>query len=114
MTEPSMLVSNRPVAQAKPQLTAAQKALLERKVLPLNSLLHGAYYNGLLDNMTTIGRWHAEKRRFVFWEHSVEQPQSKATPHVADLGTGPRFAPLSRHESEGGPHISDFAFATTS
>jgi hypothetical protein len=114
MTEPSMLASDRPVAQPKPQLTAAQKALLERKVLPLNSLLHGAYYNGLLDNMTTIGRWHAEKRRFVFWEHSVEQPQSKATPHVADLGTGPRFAPLSRHESEGGPHISDFAFATTS
>ena len=114
MTESSMLVSNRPVAQAKPQLTAAQKALHERKVLPLNSLLHGAYYNGLLDNMTTIGRWHAEKRRFVFWEHSIEQPQSKATPHVADLGTGPRFAPLSRQESEGGSHISDFAFATTS
>lgn len=114
MTEPSLLVSNRPIAQPKPQLTAAQKALLERKVLPLNSLLHGAYYNGLLDNMTTIGRWHAEKRRFVFWEHSMEQPQSKATPHVADLGTGPRFAPLSRQESEGGFHISDFAFATTS
>jgi hypothetical protein len=114
MTEPSMLVSDQPIAQAKPQLTAAQKALLERKVLPLNSLLHGAYYNGLLDDMTAIGRWHAEKRRFVFWEHSVEQPQSKATPHVADLGTGPRFAPLSRQESEGGSHISDFAFATTS
>ena len=114
MTEPSMLVSNRPVARAKPQLTAAQKALLERKVLPLNSLLHGAYYNGLLDYMTTIGRWHAEKRRFVFWEHNINQPQSKATPHVADLGTGPRFAPLSRQESEGGAHISDFAFATTS
>ena len=114
MTEPSMLVSKRPVAQAKPQLTAAQKALLERKVLPLNSLLHGAYYNGLLDNMTTIGRWHAEKRRFVFWEQNMDQPQSKATPHVADLGTGPRFAPLSRQESEEGSHISDFAFATTS
>ena len=114
MTETSMLDSNRPIAQAKPQLTAAQKALLERKVLPLNSLLHGAYYNGLLDDMTTIGRWHAEKRRFVFWEHNMNQPQSKATPHVADLGTGPRFAPLSRQESEGGSHISDFAFATTS
>jgi len=108
-----MLVSDRPVAQAKPQLTAAQKALLERKVLPLNSLLHGACYNGLLDDLTTIGRWHAEKRRFVFWEHNMEQPHSKATPHVADLGTGPRFAPLSRQESEGGSHISDFAFETT-
>jgi hypothetical protein len=113
MTEPSVLVSNRQVAQAKPQLTAAQKALLERKVLPLNSLLHGAYYNGLLDDLTTIGRWHAEKRRFVFWEHNMEQPHSKATPHVADLGMGPRFAPLSRQESEGGSHISDFAFETT-
>ncbi|MBI3530425.1 MAG: hypothetical protein HY067_20970 [Betaproteobacteria bacterium] len=108
MAEFSMLV-----AQAKPQLTAAQKALLERKVLPLNSLLHGAYYNGLLDDLTTIGRWHEQKRRFVFWEHSMGQPKLKATPHVADLGTGARFAPLSRQESEGGSHISDFAFATT-
>jgi hypothetical protein len=113
MTEPSMLISDLPVAQAKPQLTAAQKALFERKVLPLNSLLHGAYYNGLLDDVTTIGRWHAQKRRFVFWEHNMEQPKSKVTPHVADLGTGPRFAPLSRLESEGGNHISDFAFETT-
>ena len=113
MNETSMLVSNGPFAQMRPQLTAAQKALLERKVLPLNSLQHGAYYEGLLDNLTTIGRWHAERRRFVFWERSVEQPQAKATPHVADLGTGPRFAPLSRQEAEGVGHISDFAFATT-
>lgn len=114
MTEPSTLIRDRQAVQAKPQLTAAQKALLERKVLPLNSLQHGAYYNGLLDDTTTIGRWHAEKRRFVFWQQSLELPQAKATPHVADLGTGPRFAPLSRQESEGGSHISDFAFATTS
>jgi len=113
MTEPSMLVSDRPVVQARPQLTAAQKALLERKVLPLNSLLHGACYKGFLDDMTTIGRWHAQKRRFVFWEHNMQQPQSKSTPHVADLGTGPRFAPLSQQEAEAGPHISDFAFETT-
>lgn len=113
MTEPSMPAGNRPVAQAKPELTAAQQALRERKVLPLNSLQHGVYYNGLLDNMTTTGRWNAEKRRFVFWEHGMQQPQSKATPHVADLGTGPRFAPLSRQESEGKSQVSDFAFATT-
>ena len=111
--DPSMLIRDRSVALARHPLTAAQQALLERKVLPLNSLLHGAYYNGLLDNTTTIGRWHAEKRRFIFWEQSVDHPQPKATPHVADLGTGPRFAPLSRQESEGGAHISDFAFATT-
>jgi hypothetical protein len=113
MIEPSMSMINRQVAPARPPLTAAQKALHERKVLPLNSLLHGAYYNGLLDNTTTIGRWHAERRRFIFWERSVEQPQAKATPHVADLGTGPRFAPLALQEPEEVGHISDFAFATT-
>ena len=95
------------------QLTAAQKSLLERKVLSLNSLLHGAYYNGLLDDMTTIGRWPAQKRRFVFREHTMGQPELKAAPHVADLGTGARFAPLSRQESEGGSHTGDFALETT-
>ena len=113
MTEPSTPVSNRPVAQRKARLTAAQKALHDHKVLPMNSLLHGAYYNGLLDDMSTIGRWHAEKRRFVFWEPHMEQPHAKAAPHVADLGTGPRFAPLSRQEYEGGAHVSDFALETT-
>jgi hypothetical protein len=112
VNEPSTLIINRQGAEPKSRLTAAQKALLDRKVLPLNSLLHGAYYNGLLDNLTATGRWHAEKRRFVFWEHSVDQPQAKATPHVADLGTGPRFAPLSKQDSNGAAHISDFAFAT--
>ena len=113
MINSSMLAGDRQVAQARPQLTAAQKALLEHKVLPLNSLLHGAYYKGYLDDTTTIGRWHAEKRRFVFWEPHMEQPHAKATPHVADLGMGPRFAPLSRQESEGGAHVSDFALETT-
>jgi hypothetical protein len=113
MTVSSVLVSDRLVAQAKPHFTAAQKALLERKVLPLNSLSHGAYYNGLLDDMTTIGRWHAQKRRFVFWEQNMEQPKSKATPHVADLGSGARFAPLTQEKSDGASHISDFAFETT-
>jgi len=113
MIEPSTLNSNRPVAQGKPELTAAQKALVGHKVLPMKSLLHGAYYNGLLDDMTTVGRWHAEKRRFVFWEPHMDQPHAKAAPHVADLGTGPRFAPLSRQESEGGAHVSDFALETT-
>ena len=119
MAELLMPIGDQRVAQAKPQLTAAQMALRERKVLSLNSLQHGAYYNGLLDDMTTVGRWHEQKRRFVFWEHSVGQPGYKAAPHVADLGMGARFAPLSRQESEGGSdtegrsHISDFAFETT-
>lgn len=113
MTELSMLNSDRLLAEAKTQLTAAQKALLERKVLPLNSLLHGAYYNGLLDDLTTVGRWHAQKRRFVFREHNMGQPELKAAPHVADQGTGPRFAPLSQQQSEGESQISEFAFETT-
>ncbi len=112
MTEFSTPVGNRTVA-AKPQLTAAQQALLERKVLPLSSLQHGADYSGLLDDAPTIGRWHAEKRRFVFWEQGMQQSQSKTTPHVADLGSGPRFAPLSRQEPDGKSQVSDFAFATT-
>ncbi len=77
MNETSMQMGNRQIAQAKLQLTAAQRALLERKVLPLNSLLHGAYYNGLLDDMTTIGRWHAERRRFVFGSAAWNNPNQK-------------------------------------
>ena len=105
--------TEKPGTLGKPPLSAAQTALLERKVLSLNSLLHGAYYNGLLDDITTIGRWHAHRGRFLFWEHNPVQPNMKAVPHVADLGTGPRFAPLSRQETEGGSHVSDFAFETT-
>ena len=113
MTEFVMLLTDQPAGQVKPKPTAAQKASLERKALSLDTLLHGAYYNGLLDDMTTIGRWHAHKRIFVFWEHSMSEPKLKATRHVADLGAGARFAPLSRQESEGESRISDFAFETT-
>ena len=101
------------VPGGKQKLTAAQQALQERKVLPLNSLGHGAYYSGLLDDTAAIGRWHAERRRFLFWEQHLVQPNMKAVPHVADLGTGERFAPLARQEAEGGSHVSDFAFETT-
>ena len=97
----------------KPTLTAAQTALRERKVLAMNSLTHGAYYNGLLDDLTTVGRWNGEKRRFVFREHAMGQPGFKGVPHVADLGMGARFAPLSVFEADGGFPISDFAFEAT-
>jgi hypothetical protein len=86
--------------------------LRERKALPPETLVHGAYYNGLLDDLTTTGRWHGQKRHFVIWEHSLGQPNLKAAPHVAELGTGPCFAPLARQETEGDYHISDFAFET--
>ena len=113
MTDLLMLPAQQQAAQARPKLTAAQKALLDRKVLSLNSLLHGNYYNGSLDDMTTIGRWHAQKRRFIFWEQIVGEVKLKSVPHAADLGMGARFAPLSRQEAEGGSHVSDFAFETT-
>ncbi len=113
MAELLTLLSDQSGEPAKPRITAAQTALLERKVLSLNSLSHGAYYRGLLDDTTTTARWHANRRRFVFWEHNMGQPKLKAAPHVADLGTGPRFAPLLQQESEGGSHISEFAFETT-
>ena len=112
MTDRLMLPAQQQAAQARPKPTAAQKALTERKVLSLNSLLHGAYYNGLLDDVPAIGRWHAHKGRFIFWEQNVGEAKLKAIPHVADLGSGERFAPLSQQESEGGSHISDFAFET--
>jgi hypothetical protein len=113
MADILMLPGDKPGQTARPRTTAAQNALLERKALSLNSLSHGAYYRGLLDDMTTTARWHANRRRFVFWEHNMGQPKLKAVPHVADLGTGPRFAPLLQQESDGGSHISDFAFETT-
>ena len=113
MTQPSMPVDSRPVVKAKPQVTAAHQALLEHKVMPLNSLHHGAYYSGLLDDAKTTSRWNAEKRRFVFWDLAMTQPGSKTIPHVADFGSGPRFAPLSRREPNGKSQVSDFALVTT-
>ena len=113
MTEVVMLLTDQTVGQVKPKLTAAQKALLDRKALSLDTLLHGAYYKGLVGDTTIIGRWHAHKRCFVFWEHTLGEPKLKAAPHVADAGDGASFAALSRQESEGGSHISDFAFETT-
>jgi len=113
MVELLRLPRNQSGEPTKPRITAAQNALLERKVLALNSLLHGAYYRGLLDDSTITARWHANRRRFIFWEHNMGEPKLKAAPHVADLGTGPRFAPLLEQESEDGSRISDFAFETT-
>ena len=106
------LPSQQPVAPGKPKGTAAQRALLEGKVLSSNSLLHGVYYNGLLEDMTTTCRWHAHQGRFVFWEQNMGEAKLKAVPHVADRGTGARFAPLSRQDAESGFHVSDFAFET--
>ena len=112
MGVPSTQFGSGPVAPAKPEVTAAHQALIERKVLPLSSLQHGAYYSGFLDNAPTTGRWHGEKRRFVFWDQTMQQPRAKTIPHVADQGAGPRFAPLSRQEPDAKSEVSDFAFAT--
>ncbi len=113
MTEVVMLLTDQTAGQVRPALTAAQKSLREGKALLPETLLHGAYYGGMLDDSTTIGRWHAHKRCFVFWEHNMGQLKLKAAPHVAQAGAAAGFAPLSRQESEGEYHISDFAFETT-
>ena len=113
MNEFGTLLTGQPAAQEKPKVSAAHRALLDRKVLPLASLVHGAYYSGLLGDTTTVGRWNAQKHRFVVWEHEVGQLRLKAAPHVADIGTGPRFAPLSAQKVEGAYHITDFALETT-
>jgi hypothetical protein len=112
MTEFGVLIADHPAGHEKPNLTAAQKALLDRKVLPLATLVHGDYYAGFLGNMNTIGRWHAKRRRFVAWEHEMGQAKLKAAPHVADAGTGVRFAPLSQKKADDAYHVSEFAFET--
>ena len=112
MTEFGVLIDGQRAGQEKPKLTAAQKALLDRKALPLAALAHGDYYAGFLDDMSTIGRWHARRRRFVAWEHEMGQAKLKAAPHVADFGTGSRFAPLAPKKADDAYHVSDFAFET--
>jgi hypothetical protein len=113
MTEFAVLIADQPAGQEKPNVTAAQQALLDRKVLPLATLVHGDYYAGFLGDMNTIGRWHGTRRRFVAWEHEMGQAKLKAAPHVADAGTGPRFAPLSQKQADDSYHVSDFALETT-
>jgi hypothetical protein len=107
------LIADPPAGDEKPRVTAAQKALHERTVLSLNALRHGDYYLGLLDDMTLSARWHGQRRKFVCRMHIIGQPVYKAAPHVADLGVGCRFAPISRQEENAGIHISDFALETT-
>ena len=102
-----------PEAREKPALTAAGKALLERRVLGAGTLVHGAYYNGLFGDMTMIARWHAHKHRFVLSEQAMGGPKLQAAPHVAEATEGVPFAPLAEQQAEGDYHISDFAFETT-
>ena len=107
------LIADAPAAPYKPRTTSAQKALFERTALPLSTLVHGDYYLGLLDDLTVTARWHSQRRRFVCSLHVAGQPVLKAVPHVADLGTGARFAPIAPQEVTAGTHISDFALETT-
>jgi hypothetical protein len=113
MTEFKVSIADQPAGQAKPNLTAAQKALLDRKVLPLATLVHGDYYAGFLGDTSTIGRWNGQRRRFVAWEHAMGEAKLKAAPHIADAGTGARFAPLAPTKAEDAHHVSDFALETT-
>jgi hypothetical protein len=107
------LIADAPAGPLKPKTTAAQKALFERTALPLSTLVHGDHYLGLLDDFTVSARWHSQRRRFVCSLHVAGQPVLKAVPHVADLGTGARFAPIAPQTATPGTHISDFALETT-
>jgi hypothetical protein len=107
------LIADAPAAPKKPKISSAQKALFERTALPLSTLVHGDYYLGLLDDLTVAARWHSQRRRFVCSLHVSGQPVLKAVPHVADLGTGARFAPIAPQAVTAGTHISDFALETT-
>ena len=113
MTAFGVLIPDQPAGREKPKLSAAQKAMLDGKALPLATLVHGDYYAGFLGDMNTIGRWHAHRRRFVAWEYEMGQAKLKAAPHVADAGTGSRFAPLAPKKADDACHVSDFAFETT-
>ena len=113
MTAFGELIVDQPAGQQMPKITAAQKALLDGKVLPLATLVHGDYYAGFLGDVNTIGRWHAQRRRFIACEYGMGQVKLKAAPHVADAGTGLRFAPLAQKKADDACHVSDFAFETT-
>ena len=85
---------------------------LSESALPPEMLEHGAYYVGKLGGATAVARWHAKKRRFVFSEFSMGRQHIRSIAHVAEKGTGERFAPLSKTEPKGAADISDYAFET--
>jgi hypothetical protein len=75
-------------------------------------LAHGAYYTGKLGVTPAVARWHAMKRRFVFGEITLGRQRVRTVAHVADSGTGERFAPLSTIAPNETCQVSDFAFET--
>jgi hypothetical protein len=80
--------------------------------LPLEMLEHGVHYAGKLGVTPAVARWHAMKRRFVFEEITLGRQHVRTVAHVADIGTGERFAPLSKTSPNDTCRVSGFAFET--
>jgi hypothetical protein len=83
-----------------------------RKVLPVETLEHGAYYAGALGGLPVVARWHSGRRRFVFGEFALGRQRVRSVPHVLESGTGDRFAPWTKAEPASASRISDYAFET--
>ena len=102
-----------PFTLQAPLVSAEQPASLP-VALSLETLEHGAYYAGKVGVASTVARWHAKKRRFVFGEFTLGRQRVRSLAHIADTnsGTEERFIPLSRPESRDSYRVSDYAFET--
>lgn len=95
-------------------LGSAGQPVSSPEALALETLEHGAYYAGKVGVASTVARWHAKKRRFVFGEFTLGRQRVRSLAHIADStsGTEERFSPLSRPESKDSFRVSDYAFET--
>jgi hypothetical protein len=82
----------------------------EAGVLRPELLEHGAYYAGKIGAVSAIARWHARKQRFVFGQFNFGRHRVTSIPHVAEKGTGERFAPISKTGPTDTSRVSDYAF----
>lgn len=98
---------------ASPEMSATPKMLMEQQALKPAALMAGAYYQGYLGAVSTIGRWSAQRLRFVVWGQENGQPKLKGARHVLDSGVGDAFAPFALVQVGKEQMISDFDLDTT-
>ena len=84
----------------------------EAGVLRPELLEHGAYYAGKIGAVSAIARWHARKQRFVFGQFNFGRHRVTSIPHVAEKGSGERFAPTTKTGPTDTSRVSDYAFET--
>jgi hypothetical protein len=107
-----LLPGARPFTSYDSSVTAQAQASSAPAVLAAERLAHGAYYAGKLGTAPAVARWHGKKRVFVLAEITLGRPRVKTVFHVADGGTGERFAPLSQTAPNDTCEVTDFAFET--